>query len=268
MRLQGLGVVASVALLIAGACLLNANDKGAGRQKWEIKTSSGQIPTGWEPFAFDSFDESDPFLLRRRTTGDWDARQRWQIKTSSGQVPVGWEPFAYDWNDESDPFLLRRLTTDKAAGRQKWEIKTSNGKIPVGWEPFAYDSKDKSDPFILRRRVPGKVSGTSGRSGSAPDQGSRATGKGGSKAGKSDGEQKWEVRTSSGRIPAGWEPFAFDSFDESDPFLLRRRTSGNWDGRQKWEIKTSSGQIPTGWEPFAYDSNDKFDPILLRRRIK
>ena len=66
MRLQGLGVVASVALLIAGACLLNVNDKGAGRQKWEIKTSSGQIPTGWEPFAFDSFDCFDCREWERR----------------------------------------------------------------------------------------------------------------------------------------------------------------------------------------------------------
>ena len=228
MRLQGLGVVASLALLVAGASLLSADDKAAGRQKWEIKTSSGKIPAGWEPFAFDSFDESDPLLLRRHTTGNWDARQRWEIKTSSGQVPVG-------------------------------------------WEPFAYDSKDKSDPFILRRRVPGKVSGAIGSRGSAPKKSSRTSGKGGKKgsaAGKSVGEQKWEVRTSSGRIPVGWEPFAFDSFDESDPFLLRRRTTGNWDDRQKWEIRTSSSQIPVGWEPFAYDSNDQFDPILLRRRIR
>jgi hypothetical protein len=70
------------------------------------------------------------------------------------------------------------------------------------------------------------------------------------------------------KIPEGWEPYAYDSNDEQDPFLLRRRTSGNWDGNQKWEIKTSSGKIPEGWEPYAYDSKDKFDPFLLRRRIK
>ena len=108
MRLQGLGIMAALALLVAGACLLNADDKAGGRQKWEIKTSSGKIPAGWEPFAFDSFDESDPFLLRRRTTGDWDVRQKWEIRTSSGQVPAGWEPFAYDSNDQFDPILLRR----------------------------------------------------------------------------------------------------------------------------------------------------------------
>ena len=81
--------------------------------------------------------------------------------------------------------------------------------------------------------------------------------------------EKWEIKTSSGKIPEGWEPYAYDSNDEFDPFLLRRRTSGNWDGKQKWEIKTSSRRrIPAGWEPFSYDSNDKFDPFLLRRRIK
>ena len=80
--------------------------------------------------------------------------------------------------------------------------------------------------------------------------------------------EKWEIKTSSGKIPEGWEPYAYDSNDEQDPFLLRRRTAGNWDNKQKWQIKTSSGKIPLGWEPFGYDSNDKFDPFLLRRRIK
>ena len=77
--------------------------------------------------------------------------------------------------------------------------------------------------------------------------------------------EKWEIKTSSEKIPEGWEPFGYDSNDKSDPFLLRRKTN-NWDNKQKWEIKTSSGAIPEGWEPFAYDSNDKFDPFLLRRR--
>ena len=63
-----------------------------------------------------------------------------------------------------------------------------------------------------------------------------------------DGKQKWEIKTSSGKIPEGWEPFAYDGNDEIDPFLLRRRTSGNWDGNQKWEIKTSSVKITEGWE--------------------
>ena len=79
--------------------------------------------------------------------------------------------------------------------------------------------------------------------------------------------EKWEIKTSSEKIPEGWEPFGYDSNDKSDPFLLRRKTN-NWDNKQKWEIKTSSGAIPEGWEPFAYDSNDKSDPFLLRRRIK
>jgi len=80
--------------------------------------------------------------------------------------------------------------------------------------------------------------------------------------------EKWEIKTSSEKIPEGWEPFGYDSNDKSDPFLLRRRTTDNWDGKQKWEIKTSSGKIPEGWEPYAYDTNDEFDPFLLRRRIK
>ncbi len=80
--------------------------------------------------------------------------------------------------------------------------------------------------------------------------------------------EKWEIKTSSGKIPEGWEPYAYDSNDKFDPFLLRRRTSGNWDAKEMWEIKTSSGKIPEGWEPYAYDSNDKFDPFLLRRRIR
>ena len=80
--------------------------------------------------------------------------------------------------------------------------------------------------------------------------------------------EKWEIKTSSGKIPEGWEPYAYDSNDEQDPFLLRRRTAGNWDNKQKWQIETSPEKIPLGWEPFGYDSNDKFDPFLLRRRIK
>ena len=80
--------------------------------------------------------------------------------------------------------------------------------------------------------------------------------------------EKWEIKTSSEKIPEGWEPFGYDSNDKYDPFLLRRRSAGEWDSKQKWEIQTSSGTIPEGWEPFAYDSNDKSDPFLLRRRIK
>ena len=37
------------------------------KQQWETKTSNGKnIPKGWEPFAYDSNDNFDPFLLRRR----------------------------------------------------------------------------------------------------------------------------------------------------------------------------------------------------------
>ena len=79
--------------------------------------------------------------------------------------------------------------------------------------------------------------------------------------------EKWEIKTSSGNIPLGWEPFSYDSNDQSDPYLLRRKKN-NWDENQKWQINTSSRKIPLGWEPFGYDSNDKSDPFLLRRRIK
>ena len=36
-------------------------------QQWEYKTSNTKnIPKGWEPFAYDSNDNFDPLLLRRR----------------------------------------------------------------------------------------------------------------------------------------------------------------------------------------------------------
>jgi|TARA_R100000781_G_scaffold93078_1_gene57758 hypothetical protein len=39
-----------------------------------------------------------------------------------------------------------------------------------------------------------------------------------------DAKQQWEYKTSNTKnIPEGWEPFAFDSNDNFDPLLLRRR---------------------------------------------
>ena len=39
-----------------------------------------------------------------------------------------------------------------------------------------------------------------------------------------DANQQWEFKTSNTRsIPKGWEPFAYDSNDNFDPLLLRRR---------------------------------------------
>ena len=39
-----------------------------------------------------------------------------------------------------------------------------------------------------------------------------------------DEDQQWEFKTSNGgKIPKGWEPFAYDSNDKFDPLLLRRR---------------------------------------------
>ena len=122
-------------------------------EKWEIKTSSGNIPLGWEPFGYDSNDQSDPFLLRRQTK-NWDENQKWQITTAGLKLPAGWEPFGYDYNDQQDPILLRRSTAGNWDRKQQWEIKTSNGlRVPGGWQPFAYDSKDEQDPFLLRKRI-------------------------------------------------------------------------------------------------------------------
>ena len=39
-----------------------------------------------------------------------------------------------------------------------------------------------------------------------------------------DANQQWEYKTSNIKnIPKGWEPFAYDSNDNFDPLLLRRR---------------------------------------------
>ena len=99
MRKQTLGVLAATALLAGMACMLNAKDKITAGQQWKIKTSSGQIPVGWEPFAYDSNDQFDPFLLRRCTTDKAFGRKKWEVKTSNGQIPAGWEPFGYDYKD-------------------------------------------------------------------------------------------------------------------------------------------------------------------------
>ncbi|MDP6753455.1 MAG: hypothetical protein QGF56_07175 [Verrucomicrobiota bacterium] len=136
-----------------GAEVVNSESPTSNTEKWEIKTSSGKIPEGWEPYVYDSNDEFDPFLLRRRTSGNWDNEQKWEIKTSSGRIPEGWEPYAYDSNDEQDPFLLRRRTSGNWDDKQKWEVKTSSGSVSEGWEPFGYDSNDEQDPFLLRRRI-------------------------------------------------------------------------------------------------------------------
>ena len=39
-----------------------------------------------------------------------------------------------------------------------------------------------------------------------------------------DSNQQWEFKTSNTKnLPKGWEPFAYDSNDNFDPLLLRRR---------------------------------------------
>ena len=95
--------------VLASAVFVSAGDTRI-TDKWQIKTSNGlKIPAGWQPFGYDSKDESDPFLLRRSTNGKWDTTQKWEVKTSNGsKISAGWEPFGYDSKDESDPFLIRR----------------------------------------------------------------------------------------------------------------------------------------------------------------
>jgi hypothetical protein len=98
---------------------------------WQIKTSDGQkIPAGWEPFNFDSFDEQDPYLLRRSSSSEWDKKQSWKIMTAGLTIPTGWEPFGYDGNDESDPVLLRQSSSTLWDLKQKWEIKTGGAQNP------------------------------------------------------------------------------------------------------------------------------------------
>ena len=46
--------------------VVNSAPPKINTEKWEVKTSSGKIPEGWEPFGYDSNDKFDPFLLRRR----------------------------------------------------------------------------------------------------------------------------------------------------------------------------------------------------------
>ena len=53
-------------VLLASTTVVCTGAATSNNEKWEIKTSSGKIPEGWEPYAYDSNDEQDPFLLRRR----------------------------------------------------------------------------------------------------------------------------------------------------------------------------------------------------------
>ena len=140
-----------VAILSLGTIISTASEP----VQWQTNTSNGEkIPAGWQPFGIDSFDNQDPFLLRRSSAITWNENQKWEITTAGQKLPAGWEPFGYDSNDQFDPVLLRRCVRGQWDGKQKWKVQTSNGsKIPEGWEPFAYDSKDQQDPFLLRSRI-------------------------------------------------------------------------------------------------------------------
>ena len=48
--------------------------------------------------------------------------------------------------------------------------------------------------------------------------------------------EKWEIKTSSEKIPEGWEPFGYDSNDKSDPFLQRGSSPLPWENTQEWGI--------------------------------
>jgi len=52
--------------LFLGIAATNQGDKWDNKQQWEFGTSRGKIPAGWEPFAYDSADQFDPILIRRR----------------------------------------------------------------------------------------------------------------------------------------------------------------------------------------------------------
>ena len=53
--------------IFLGIAATGPTDKWDSEQKWKIQTSNGfGIPEGWEPFGYDSQDQQDPFLHRRR----------------------------------------------------------------------------------------------------------------------------------------------------------------------------------------------------------
>ena len=51
--------------------------------------------------------------------------------------------------------------------------------------------------------------------------------------------EKWEIKTSSEKIPEGWEPFGYDSNDKSDPFLNLIHKSRNRQKKKKRYIRTA-----------------------------
>ena len=61
-----IGVLLTTTVMFGTGAATNTTDKWDAKQKWEVKTSGRVISEGWEPFAYDSNDKFDPFLLRRR----------------------------------------------------------------------------------------------------------------------------------------------------------------------------------------------------------
>ena len=62
-----IGVLLTTTIVLGTGASDNKNISLDTNQQWEFKTSNGKnIPKGWEPFAWDSNDNFDPLLLRRR----------------------------------------------------------------------------------------------------------------------------------------------------------------------------------------------------------
>ena len=70
-------------LLLCTTFFLGAADQ------WKIKTGGTQIPVGWEPYGYDSFDENDPILLRQSNSPKWDDKQKWEWNTAGLKIPIG-----------------------------------------------------------------------------------------------------------------------------------------------------------------------------------
>jgi len=61
-----IGVLLTTTVMFGTGAATSTTTDPFDDQKWEVKTSGRVISEGWEPFAYDSNDKFDPFLLRRR----------------------------------------------------------------------------------------------------------------------------------------------------------------------------------------------------------
>jgi len=66
--MQKLGVKSLLILAALASAIFVSAGNTKLTEKWQIKTSNGsKIPAGWQPFGYDSNDQSDPFLIRHRS---------------------------------------------------------------------------------------------------------------------------------------------------------------------------------------------------------